>query len=99
MQSPFSGFSKPLIDAYLKRADHNLIALDWKDYSNTPLITAMLQVSKIARIYGRAFLKLFQKGLNDRRFHCVGHSFGAHGCGIFARELIESSRGKIKLGR
>lgn len=64
-----------------------------------PLYTAMFNISKIARIFGRAFVKLFNKGMNVGRFHCIGHSFGAHGCGIMGREVFESSGGYLKFGR
>lgn len=64
-----------------------------------PLYVAMLKISKISRIVGRAITKLFDQSMSDKRFHCIGHSFGAHGCGILGREIQESSNGKYKIGR
>lgn len=99
MQSSFSVESTLLINAYLKRADHNVIVLDWSDYSVRPLYVAMFKISKISRIVGRGITKLFDKSMGDRRFHCIGHSFGAHACGILGREIQENSNGKYKIGR
>lgn len=59
----------------------------------------MIRISKISRIFGRALFGLFDKGLNPNSFHCVGHSFGAHSCGIMGRELLQTSNRKYKLGR
>lgn len=88
-----------LINAYLKRGDHNFLVLDWSDYSIDTLLVSMLQISKVSRIYGRIIEKLFEKGMSDGNFHCVGHSFGAHGCGIIGREIQEASNGRFKIGR
>lgn len=99
LQNSFSIESTLLISAYLKRADHNVIVLDWSDYSVGPLYISMLKISKISRIVARRITKLFVKSMSDRRFHCIGHSFGAHGCGILGREIQEYSNGKFKIGR
>lgn len=59
----------------------------------------MIRISRISRIFGRVLPKLFDKGLNAKSFHCVGHSFGAHSCGIMGRELYQVSDRKYKLKR
>lgn len=99
MQSPFSDSTKFLVESYLKRSDHNVLVLDWSEYSVRPLNAAILNVSKIARIFGRIFIKLFKKGLRAESFHCAGHSMACHACGIMGREVIESSDGIFKFGR
>lgn len=98
-QSPDAETSQLLINAYLKRGDYNILVLDWSDYSMGLYSSAMIRISKISRIFGRALLRLFDKGLNSKSFHCVGHSFGAHACGIMGRELFQISNRKHKLGR
>lgn len=99
MQSPDAETTELIINGYLKRRDHNLLILDWSDYSVGLYTSVMLRISKISRIFGRTMLKLFDKGLNIKTFHCLGHSFGAHSCGIIGRELIQVSNRKYKLGR
>lgn len=88
-----------ITNAYLKRGDYNILLLDWSDYSVGVYHTVMARICKISRIYGRVLLKLFDKGLNAKSFHCVGHSFGAHSCGIMGRELYRSSNKRHKFGR
>lgn len=99
MQSPDAETTELIINGYLKRRDHNLLILDWSDYSVGLYASVMLRISKISRIFGRTMLKLFDKGLNIKTFHCLGHSLGAHSCGIIGRELIQVSNRKYKLGR
>ncbi|KAG5681259.1 hypothetical protein PVAND_010710 [Polypedilum vanderplanki] len=91
--------SRQLIDAYIERGDYNFLLLDWNDYNVDPYTVVMLRMSRISRTIGRVFTKLFRKGLNDKTFHCVGHSFGAHSCGIIGREIQADSNGQFKLGR
>lgn len=98
-QSPDAETSLLLIRAYLKRGDYNVLVLDWSDYSVGTYIAVMIRISKISRIFGRTLLRLCDKGLNIKSFHCVGHSFGAHSCGIIGRELYRVSNKRHKLGR
>lgn len=99
IQSPAAETSKLLIDAYIDRGDHNFMVLDWSDYSVGLYSPVLVKISQISRIMGRMLTKLFKKGLNDKHFHCIGHSFGAHSCGIIGREIIAVSKRKFKLGR
>lgn len=98
-QSPDAETSQLLLKAYLKRADHNVLVLDWSDYSVGTYGVVMIRISQISRIFGRTLLKLFDKGLNAKSFHCVGHSFGSHSCGIMGRELYQVSNRRHKFGR
>ncbi|CRK97871.1 CLUMA_CG011246, isoform A, partial [Clunio marinus] len=97
--NPKSENSQFLIKAYLKRGDYNLLVLDWGDYSVGFYDAVMIRISIIARIIGESFTELFDNGLNTKTFHCVGHSFGAHACGIIGRELYRKSNQKHKLNR
>lgn len=99
MMSPDAETSQLLIRTYLKRCDYNVLVLDWSDYSVGTYYSVMIRISKISRIVGQSLKKLFDKGLDVNSFHCVGHSFGAHSCGIMGRELLQVSHQKYKLGR
>lgn len=88
-----------ITNEYLNRGDHNILLLDWSDYSVGLYDWVMARICRISRIYGRVLLKLFDKGLNVKSFHCVGHSFGAHSCGIMGRELYQASDKRHKFGR
>lgn len=76
MLSPMGETSVQLIDAYLKYHDCNLLLLDWSDYSVGLYTPVMYRISNISRIVGKYLTKLFKFGLNEKMFHCVGHSFG-----------------------
>jgi Lipase len=88
-----------ITNAYLKRGDYNILLLDWGDYTVGMYSLVQARMCKISRIYGRVLLKLFDKGLSAKSFHCVGHSFGAHSCGIMGRELYQRSDKRHKFGR
>lgn len=75
------------------------MVLDWGDYSNGFYDSVKEEMSKISRMFGKKVFELFDTVLNVKSFHCVGHSFGAHACGIIGRELIQWSGGKYKFGR
>lgn len=99
MMSPDADTSQLVIIGFLNRGDYNVLVLDWSDYSVGMYYQAMINISKISRLAGRSLKKLFDKGINANTFHCVGHSFGAHSCGIMGRELLQVSGRKYKLGR
>ena len=98
-RDPTDSTSIMITNAYLERGDYNLLILDWSDYNLGPYSTVMENSCKISRIYGRVLMKLFDKGLRTESFHCVGHSLGAHFCGIIGRELYHISNKRHKLGR
>ena len=98
-QNADSSMTKLITKAYLKRNSQNFLILDWGDYSNGFYDVVRVEMSRMSRVFGKKISSLFDKGLNVKSFHCVGHSFGAHACGIIGRELIQSSKGKHKFGR
>lgn len=97
--SPEAETTLLIVNAYLRHGDYNILVLDWSDYSVGTYNNVMIRMSKISRIYARTVSKLFDKGLNIKSFHCIGHSFGAHSCGIMGRELHQVSNGKFKFER
>lgn len=99
MMSAHAETSQLVISGFLNRGDYNVLVLDWSDYSVGIYYQAMINISKISRLVGQSLKKFFDKGINANTFHCVGHSFGAHSCGIMGRELRQVSHQKYKLGR
>lgn len=59
----------------------------------------MPETYKIGYLLGRVFNKLFTAGLDVKKVHMVGHSFGAHMSGVAGRSLITNSFGKYKFKR
>ena len=98
-QSPIGDTSRQLIDAYIERGDQNFLVLDWSDYSVGLYTPVLIKISQISRMMGRVLMRMFKKGFSAENFHCVGHSLGAHSCGIMGREIIAISNGNYKIGR
>ncbi|KAH8391698.1 hypothetical protein KR200_009235 [Drosophila serrata] len=78
-----------LRDAYLSR-DFNVITVDWRPLSRYPcylhsLINTRLTAQCTAQIY--AFLTHY--GAVRERITCVGHSLGAHICGMISNHLTK----------
>lgn len=65
-----------VVKAYINRNDHNILVLDWGQYSFTNLPAAVVRSSIISKYVGDALAKAFQSGLAATNFHCVGHSIG-----------------------
>lgn len=86
-------------NAYVDRNDHNVVIVDWGHYSIGEYLLTIPKSTKISKLVGQQLVNLFQSGLNVNKFHCLGHSVGAHMCGIMSREIHRVSGGKYKLGR
>lgn len=80
LQNTKSDTESKLINAYVRRGGYNFLVLDWSAYNVAWYSVVKARVPAVGRVVGRIFLKLFNKGLNDRTFHCVGHSFGTLMC-------------------
>lgn len=72
----YSESSQLLSESYIKRADHNIIILDWGQYSFTILHVAVIRSSIISQQAALSLNELFWLGLDANKFHCVGHSIG-----------------------
>ncbi|KAG5672556.1 hypothetical protein PVAND_002674 [Polypedilum vanderplanki] len=88
-----------IVSAYLQRDDHNIIVIDWGQYSFGFYYTVIPRFTAIAKIFARIMLDLFERGLDINTVHLVGHSFGSQFMGIAGRELQKVSMGKYKIKR
>ncbi|KAL7020085.1 hypothetical protein ACKWTF_011373 [Chironomus riparius] len=85
--------------AYIRRGDHNIVIIDWGQYSFGEYYTVIPRFTAIAKILGSILHEWINNGLDINKVHCVGHSFGSHIMGIMARELYKLSMGKYKIKR
>ncbi|XP_072938794.1 pancreatic triacylglycerol lipase-like [Epargyreus clarus] len=77
-----------LRDAYLRRGGYNVFMLDWGRLCQPPCyVAAVHNLRPVARCVAEALGSLRQAGLRPDRLTCVGHSLGAHLCGIMANYL------------
>lgn len=63
--------SQLVTESYINRNDHNILFVDWGQYSVTELLITVLQCTKIANILGVKLLDFFNHGLNPKLVHCV----------------------------
>lgn len=68
--------TQAVTSAYIKRNDHNIVVLDWGQFSFSILHVAVVRSSIFSKHAGKALMKLFQLGVDANKFHCVGHSIG-----------------------
>ncbi|XP_053612245.1 pancreatic lipase-related protein 2-like [Plodia interpunctella] len=77
-----------LRDAYLRRGGYNVFMLDWGALCQPPCyVAAVHNLRPVARCAAEALGSLRRAGLRPDRLTCVGHSLGAHLCGIMANFL------------
>ncbi|XP_075974324.1 pancreatic lipase-related protein 2-like [Anticarsia gemmatalis] len=77
-----------LRDAYLRRGGYNVLMLDWGTLCQPPCyVAAVHNLRPVARCVAEALAVLRRAGLRTDNFTCVGHSLGAHMCGIIANYL------------
>ncbi|XP_069356150.1 pancreatic triacylglycerol lipase-like isoform X2 [Maniola hyperantus] len=77
-----------LRDAYLRRGGYNVFMMDWGQLAQPPCyVAAVHNLRPVARCVAEALGSLRRAGLRPDRLTCVGHSLGAHMCGILANYL------------
>ncbi|GBO98573.1 hypothetical protein EVAR_142_1 [Eumeta japonica] len=77
-----------LRDAYIRHGSYNVIMLDWGALCQPPCyVAAVHNLRPVARCAADALATLRRAGLRPDRLTCVGHSLGAHLCGIIANYL------------
>ncbi|XP_030020830.1 pancreatic lipase-related protein 2 isoform X2 [Manduca sexta] len=77
-----------LRDAYLRRGGYNVFMLDWGALCQPPCyVAAVHNLRPVARCAAEALATLRRAGLRPDTLTCVGHSLGAHLCGIIANYL------------
>ncbi|KAJ6646181.1 Phospholipase A1 member A [Pseudolycoriella hygida] len=77
-----------LKDAYLNHGEYNVFLVDWGALSQPPCyVAAVHNLKPVARCVAQYFSFLRYSGLPETRTTCVGHSLGAHLCGLLANYL------------
>ncbi|XP_072744224.1 phospholipase A1 [Anoplolepis gracilipes] len=78
-----------LRDAYLRNGSYNVFLVDWGALSARPCYpAAVTNMQPAARCLAGTLTTLRNLGLPIARTTCIGHSLGAHICGIMANYLL-----------
>ncbi|XP_045768446.1 phospholipase A1 isoform X2 [Maniola jurtina] len=79
-----------LRDAYLSRKDYNVFMVDWSPLTRFPCYLSALSNTKLAaQCTAQLYSRITQAGALARKITCVGHSLGAHVCGMMSNHLTE----------
>ncbi|XP_041988579.1 phospholipase A1 [Aricia agestis] len=79
-----------LRDAYLSRKDYNVFMVDWSPLSRFPCyLSALSNMRLAAQCTAQLYSYLTQYGAKAKGITCVGHSLGAHVCGMMSKHLTE----------
>ncbi|XP_048507671.1 phospholipase A1-like [Athalia rosae] len=77
-----------LRDAYLKNGSYNVFVVDWGELGEAPCYpAAVANLRFIASCIAQIVTLLKNVGLSVPRINCVGHSLGAHLCGMLSNYL------------
>lgn len=77
-----------MVSAYVNHGGYNVFLIDWGALGQPPCyVAAVYNIRPIASCLAKMFMKLRTLGLPAEKTTCVGHSLGAHICGIMANYL------------
>nr|CAD7266426.1 unnamed protein product [Timema shepardi] len=75
-------------NAYLSRGDYNVFTVDWEPLTIFPCYLSALSNTKlVAQCSALLYSYITGNGALAKRTHCVGHSLGAHICGMMSNHL------------
>ncbi|XKL61375.1 hypothetical protein PGB90_008432 [Kerria lacca] len=75
-------------DAYLNRGDYNVFTVDWSRLTFFPCYLSSLSNTRlVAQCTAQFYSHLTYNGASAFKIHCVGHSLGAHICGMISNHL------------
>ncbi|XP_054263932.1 phospholipase A1 1-like [Macrosteles quadrilineatus] len=77
-------------DAYIHRGDYNIFTIDWEILTPFPCYLSAISNSRlVAQCSAQFYSYLTHSGAPAHTIHCVGHSLGAHICGMMSNHLTE----------
>ncbi|XP_034945415.1 phospholipase A1 member A-like [Chelonus insularis] len=78
-----------LRDAYMNNGSYNVFLIDWSALSAAPCYpAAVANLKPVAKCLAHSLTILQHLGMTISKTTCVGHSLGAHLCGIIANYLL-----------
>ncbi|GLH00080.1 Phospholipase A1 [Gryllus bimaculatus] len=74
--------------AYVSRGDYNVFTVDWEPLTRFPCyLSALSNTRLVAQCSAQLYSHLTFNGALAKQTHCVGHSLGAHICGMMTNHL------------
>ncbi|KYN02692.1 Pancreatic triacylglycerol lipase, partial [Cyphomyrmex costatus] len=76
-----------IVQAYLKRNDHNIIAVDYGKLANDSYVTVTRNAPRIANVLTMILDKMAKLDFDTEKLHVVGHSMGSQIAGYIGRKV------------
>ncbi|KAH1011053.1 hypothetical protein HUJ04_000497 [Dendroctonus ponderosae] len=77
-----------LRNAYLYRSDYNIFTIDWKDLTSFPCyLSSLSNTQVVSQCAAKLYAFVMDHGGKAEKTTCVGHSLGAHICGMISNHL------------
>lgn len=87
-QSKQSWSSLHPLAAYLSRTDYNIFTVDWEPLTIFPCyLSALSNTRLVGQCTAKLYAFIMDQGRDARKTTCVGHSLGAHICGMVSNHL------------
>ncbi|XP_055308493.1 phospholipase A1 member A-like isoform X2 [Sitodiplosis mosellana] len=75
-------------EAFIQSGEYNFFMIDYGPVSRAPCYVSLVQNIKYVSNCVASYLKNFMNsGMQKQSITCIGHSIGAHGCGLLRRYL------------
>ncbi|EFN66713.1 Phospholipase A1 member A [Camponotus floridanus] len=78
---------RTIVQAYLKRNDHNIIAMDYGKLVSDSYMTAVKNAFHVAAALTVTLDKMVGSGFNSEKLHIVAHSLGSQVAGYLGRSV------------
>lgn len=76
-----------VLQAYLKRNDHNIIGVDYGKLVSDSYIKAVKNVPRVAAVLTKILNKMVESGFDSEKLHIVAHSLGSQVAGHIGRNV------------
>lgn len=77
-----------LLTAYLSRTDYNVFTVDWEPLTKFPCyVSALNNMKLVSQCSAQLYAYIMDLGGDATETTCVGHSLGAHICGMISNHL------------
>lgn len=74
--------------AYLSKGHYNIFAVDWADLTKFPCYLSSLSNTRVvAQCTAQLYSYITKAGAEAKKITCIGHSLGAHICGMISNHL------------
>ncbi|XP_072746703.1 pancreatic lipase-related protein 2-like isoform X2 [Anoplolepis gracilipes] len=78
---------RTIVQAYLKRNDHNIIAVDYGKLVSSSYLKAVRNVPHVGTVLTVTLNKMVDSGFNSEKLHIVSHSLGSQIAGYIGRSV------------